>query len=260
MAPAIDAVRASGHTLIAVAPSELFMTYLKTIVLTGFVVAMPVTLWQLWAFVAPGLYENERRLALPFVLSTTLAVHGRLRVQLLLRAAADVPVLRVARGRLRAARAGPRRRSSATVSTMYLAFGVSFELPIVLVALALAGVVTPKWLASNRKYAILVAFIVGAVLTPSPTRPARCMLSLPLCSAVRALGLGRARARAQAEAGAAAGGVAGVLMRAARIDAVLLDMGGVLIPELQSYERSVRDRAFLRGARRAGRRATRSRS
>jgi sec-independent protein translocase protein TatC len=64
---------------------------------------------------------------------------------------------------------------------MYLAFGLSFELPIVLVALALAGVVTPQWLASNRKYAILVAFIVGAVLTPSPDATSMMLLAVPLC-------------------------------------------------------------------------------
>jgi sec-independent protein translocase protein TatC len=61
-----------------------------------------------------------------------------------------------------------------------MAFGFSFELPIVLVALALAGVVTPQWLAANRKYAILAAFIVGAVLTP-PDATSQIMLSVPLC-------------------------------------------------------------------------------
>src|SRR4030095_1025678 len=70
MAPAVDAVRASGNTLIAVAPSELFMTYLKTSILVGFMCAMPVALWQLWKFGAPGLYEHERRYALPCVIST----------------------------------------------------------------------------------------------------------------------------------------------------------------------------------------------
>jgi sec-independent protein translocase protein TatC len=180
MAPAIDAVRASGHTLIAVAPSELFMTYLKTIVLTGFVAAMPVTLWQLWAFVSPGLYESERRLALPFVLSTSsLFMVGcafsyffalPLMFQYFVSLEADYVQT-----------SWTTQEVFSTVSTMYLAFGVSFELPIVLVALALAGVVTPKWLASNRKYAILVAFIVGAVLTPSPDATSMMMLALPLC-------------------------------------------------------------------------------
>lgn len=180
MAPAIDAVRSAGHTLIAVAPSELFMTYLKTILLSGFVASMPVTLWQLWAFVAPGLYENERRLALPFVVSTTcLFAIGcafsyffalPLVFQYFVSLEADYVQT-----------SWTTQEVFSTVSTMYLAFGLSFELPIVLVALALAGVVTPQWFASNRKYAVLVAFIVGAILTPGPDATSMMMLALPLC-------------------------------------------------------------------------------
>jgi sec-independent protein translocase protein TatC len=179
MAPAIDAVRASGHTLIAVAPSELFMTYLKTILLTGFVVSMPVTLWQLWAFVAPGLYENEKRMALPFVFSTTLlfivgcAFSYFFALPLIFGYFVSLEADYVHTSWTTAA-------VFSSVSTMYLAFGFSFELPIVLVALALAGVVTPAWLAANRKYAILLAFVVGAILTP-PDATSQVMLSIPLC-------------------------------------------------------------------------------
>jgi sec-independent protein translocase protein TatC len=179
MAPAIEAVRASGHTLIAVAPSELFMTFLKTILLTGFVVSMPVTLWQLWAFVAPGLYANERRLAFPFVISTSaLFVIGCAFSYYF-----ALPLIFSYFVSLEADYVHTSWTTQAvfsSVSTMYLAFGISFELPIVLVALALAGVVTPQWLASNRKYAILAAFIVGAVLTP-PDATSQIMLSVPLC-------------------------------------------------------------------------------
>jgi sec-independent protein translocase protein TatC len=180
MAPAIDAVRASGHTLIAVAPSELFMTYLKTIVLTGFVVAMPITLWQFWAFVSPGLYENERRLALPFVVSTSalfmigcaFSYFFALPVMFRYFVSLEADYVQTS---------WTTQEVFSTVSTMYLAFGVSFQVPIVLVALALAGVVTPQWLASNRKYAILVAFVVGAALTPSPDATSMMLLALPLC-------------------------------------------------------------------------------
>jgi len=179
MAPAIDAVRASGHTLIAVAPSELFMTYLKTILLSGFVVAMPITLWQLWAFVAPGLYANERRLALPFVVSTScLFVIGCafsyfFALPLIFRYFVSLEADYVHTS-------WTTQAVFSSVASMYLAFGFSFELPIVVVALALAGVVTPQQLAANRKYAILVAFIVGAILTP-PDATSQIMLSVPLC-------------------------------------------------------------------------------
>jgi len=179
MAPAVDAVRASGHTLIAVAPSELFMTYLKTILLTGFVVAMPVTLWQLWAFVAPGLYANERRLALPFVVSTT----SLFAIGCAFSYFFALPLIFQYFVSLEADYVHTSWTTQAvfsSVSSMYLAFGFAFELPIVLVALALAGVVTPKALAANRKYAILGAFIAGAILTP-PDATSQIMLSVPLC-------------------------------------------------------------------------------
>jgi sec-independent protein translocase protein TatC len=179
MAPAIDAVRASGHTLIAVAPSELFMTYLKTILLCGFVVAMPVTLWQLWAFVAPGLYANERRLALPFVFSTTILFVGGCAFSYFF----ALPLIFSYFVSLEANYVHTSWTTQAvfsSVSTMYLAFGLSFQLPIVLVALALAGVITPAQLASNRKYAILAAFVAGAILTP-PDATSQIMLSVPLC-------------------------------------------------------------------------------
>ncbi len=179
MAPAVDAVRASGNTLIAVAPSELFMTYLKTALLAGFMVAMPVALWQLWAFVAPGLYENERRFALPFVVSTS-SLFG---LGCAFGYFFAFPVMFEYFVSLEAEFVHTAWTTQAVFSfcsSMYLAFGLAFQLPIVLVALALAGVVTPQWLATQRKYAILLAFVVGAILTP-PDATSQIMLSVPLC-------------------------------------------------------------------------------
>jgi sec-independent protein translocase protein TatC len=179
MAPAVDAVRASGHTLIAVAPSELFMTYLKTALLSGSLFAMPVALWHLWAFVAPGLYENERRYALPFVISTsTLFCVGCAFGYFF-----AFPVMFQYFVSLEADFVHTSWTTQAVFSfcsSMYLAFGLAFQLPIVLVALAIAGVVTPRWLAKQRKYAILMAFIVGAILTP-PDATSQIMLAVPIC-------------------------------------------------------------------------------
>jgi len=171
MAPAVNAVRSSGNTL--------FVTYLKTAVLAGFIVAMPVALWHLWHFVAPGLYESERRLALPFVISTS-TLFG---VGCLFGYFVAFPVMFQYFVSLEADFV---HTSWTTASVfqfctgMYLAFGLAFQLPIILVALALAGIVTPAWLAAQRKYAILIAFIVGAILTP-PDATSQIMLSVPLC-------------------------------------------------------------------------------
>jgi len=180
MAPAVDAVRASGNTLIAVAPSELFMTYLKTSMLVGVLFAIPVALWQLWHFVAPGLYEHERRYALPFVISTS-TLFG---VGCAFGYFVAFPVMFEYFVSLEADFVHTSWTTQSVFSFcagMYLAFGLAFQLPIVLVGLALAGVVTPKWLASQRKYAILIAFIVGAILTP-PDATSQIMLSVPLCA------------------------------------------------------------------------------
>jgi sec-independent protein translocase protein TatC len=179
MAPAVDAVRASGNTLIAVAPSELFMTYLKTAILSGFIVAMPVALWHLWAFVSPGLYESERRYALPFVVSTS-TLFG---VGCLFGHYIAFPVMFEYFVSLEADFVHTSWTTQSVFSFcagMYLAFGLAFQLPIILVGLALAGVITPQWLAAQRKYAILIAFIVGAILTP-PDATSQIMLSVPLC-------------------------------------------------------------------------------
>jgi sec-independent protein translocase protein TatC len=138
MAPAVDAVRASGNTLIAVAPSELFMTYLKTSILVGFMCAMPVALWQLWKFVAPGLYEHERRYALPFVISTsTLFAVGCAFGYFV-----AFPVMFEYFVSLEADFVHTSWTTQSVFSFcsgMYLAFGLAFQLAIVLVGLALAG-------------------------------------------------------------------------------------------------------------------------
>jgi sec-independent protein translocase protein TatC len=179
MGPAVDAVRGRGHTLIAIAPPELFLTYVKTALLAGFLGAMPVILWQAWAFIAPGLYANERRFALPFVLSTSsLFAVGCLfgyfvafpqAFEFLLSLEADYVET-----------AWTTQQVFAFMSRLYLAFGLAFELPVVIVALALVGVVTPQGIARQRRYAILVMFIVSALLTPQDVA-SQVLLAIPLC-------------------------------------------------------------------------------
>lgn len=179
MGPAVDAVLARGYTLIAIAPPELFLTYVKTALLAGFLVSMPMTLYQAWSFIAPGLYQNEKRFALPFVLFTSLLFFTGCAfgyffafppaVNWLLSLEADFV------------------QTSWTTQTvfsfmarLYLAFGLAFELPIVLVFLSIAGIVTPAGLARQRKYALLAMFVVAAVLTPQDVA-SQLLLAGPLC-------------------------------------------------------------------------------
>ena len=179
MAPAVDAFLAMDRTLIAIAPAELFLTYVKTALLAGFLASMPMTLYQGWAFVAPGLYERERRFALPFVLSASVLfatgcafgyfIAFPQAIQFLLNLEADY-----------VQQAWTMQAVFSFMARLYLAFGMAFELPIVLIFLAVAGIVAPQTLARQRKYAILILFVVAAVLTPQDVA-SQILLAIPLC-------------------------------------------------------------------------------
>lgn len=178
MLPAIGPVRAKGHTLIAVAPPELFFTYVKSALLAGFLVSIPVTLYQCWSFIAPGLYPRERRFALPFVAATTLLffsgclfgyfVAFPFVFEYFLSLEADYVTT-----------SWTTQNIFAFVSRLYIAFGVAFQLPVAMFFLALAGIVQPDAMARGRKYAFVSMFIVGAVLTP-PDVISQILLALPL--------------------------------------------------------------------------------
>jgi len=179
MGPAVDAVQARGRTLIAIAPAELFMTYVKTALLAGFLGSMPMILYQSWMFVAPGLYPSERRFALPFVVSATLLFATGCAFGYF---AAFPKVFEwfLALESDAVQTAWTTQTVFAFMARLYLAFGLAFELPVVLVMLAIAGVISPATLAGWRKYAILVMFIVAAIITP-PDAVSQIMLALPLC-------------------------------------------------------------------------------
>lgn len=204
MRPAVAAVRAKGNTLVAIAPAELFFTYVKSAVLAGFLASLPVSLYHAWAFVAPGLYENERRFAFPFVIFTTLLFFTGCAFGYFI----AFPTVFEWFLSLEADYVETMWTTQTVfgfVSRLYLVFGFAFELPVVLVFLCLAGVVTPEALARTRRYAVLVNFIVGAILTPADPM-SQIMLAVPLCLLyelgilVSRLLLRRRRVRAEANA------------------------------------------------------------
>jgi sec-independent protein translocase protein TatC len=177
--PAVDALRARDYTLIAIAPPELFFTYVKSALLAGFLVSIPMTLFQIWAFVAPGLYRNERRFAMPFVLSTTLLFFAGASFGYFLAFPFVFEYFLSLESEM--------IRTSWTVQTvlafmtrLYLAFGLAFQLPVVIFFLSLAGIATPHMLSRGRKYAIVVMFGASAIITP-PDVVSQIMLALPLC-------------------------------------------------------------------------------
>jgi sec-independent protein translocase protein TatC len=176
--PAVDALQERDYTLIAIAPPELFFAYVKSAILAGFLISLPVTLYQLWAFVSPGLYSKEKRFALPFVIAATLLFFAGAGFGYFVAFPYVFQYLLSLESEL--------IRTSWTVQTvfafisrLYIAFGVAFELPIVIFFLSLAGITTPDALARGRKYAIVIMFVAGAILTP-PDVVSQVLLAVPL--------------------------------------------------------------------------------
>lgn len=178
MLPAVAAVRDAGHTLIAISPPELFFTYVKTAILAGFVVSLPMTLYQAWSFVAPGLYPGERRWALPFVVTTTsLFLVGCGFGYVVAFPFVFDYFLSLETGFV--VTSWTTKNVFGFMSRLYLAFGLAFQLPIAMFFLSLAGVVTPASLARGRKFAVVGMFVAAAILTP-PDVVSQVLLALPL--------------------------------------------------------------------------------
>jgi len=169
----------SGSHLIATNVISPFLVPLKITLLLAFLVALPVVLYQLWAFVAPGLYSHEKRLVLPLVVSSTVLFIGGVafcyffvfgRVFHFIQAFAP-----------RSVNVAPDIEAYlGFVLTMFLAFGATFEVPIVVVVLARMGVVSVAKLREFRRYFIIIAFIVSAVITP-PDMISMLSLAIPMC-------------------------------------------------------------------------------
>ena len=168
-----------GGRLIYTEPAEAFMLYLKIAALLGAIFATPIVLWQLWLFVAPGLYANERGHALPFVLfSTVFFVMG---------AAFSHYVLFPLAWRFFAGFSSdyveflPR---IAPVFSLYaklmLGMGLVFQMPTLVLFLARIGVVTAGMLLRQFKYAVLAIFVIAAVVTPSPDILSQLLVAGPM--------------------------------------------------------------------------------
>ncbi|HKE47533.1 MAG TPA: twin-arginine translocase subunit TatC [Rhodanobacteraceae bacterium] len=168
-----------GGTMIATEIASPFLTPIKLAFFVAIFLAMPVILYQLWAFVAPGLYRHEKRLALPILLSAMVLFYvGCAFAYFLVLPAVFAFTTSVAPAGV--AVMPDIGRYLDFVLVLFLAFGLCFELPVVLIILVALGVVTPAQLAKSRAYAIVGAFIVAAVLTP-PDVLSQMMLALPMC-------------------------------------------------------------------------------
>lgn len=173
----------SGHLnteLVFTTPTEAFWTYMKVAMIMGLFIAMPVILWNVWAFVAPGLHKHERKYAAPFVIIGSLLFIGGGAFALLVVVPFAITFL-VSFGQDQGLR--PMITISSYIDFILkftLAFGVVFEMPVVITLLSMLGVVTPQFLSRNRKYAILINFVIAAMLTPTPDIVNQSLMAGPL--------------------------------------------------------------------------------
>ena len=167
------------------APSDIFAAYLKLSMIGGLLVAAPFIFWQLWMFIAPGLYAKEKKFVLPFVVSSSvLFVGGGLfgwRVAFPITFGYFLELAGSATG------AGIQMQPVVMipeyldfVGQMLLAFGLVFELPLLILFLSMAGIVNWLQLWNFGRWFILVAFTVGAIVTP-PDTTSQLVMSIPLC-------------------------------------------------------------------------------
>lgn len=168
-----------GTQMVAIDVATPFLTPIKLAFFAAIFVAMPYLLFQAWAFVAPGLYRHEKRLATPLLVSAIVLFYVGC-------AFAYFLVMPVVFGFLTAT--VPEGVAMMTdishyldfVLVLFLAFGLCFQVPVAVVILVILGVATPASLVRSRPYVIVGAFVVGAVLTP-PDVLSQVMLAVPMC-------------------------------------------------------------------------------
>ena len=169
----------SGNTLVFLAVTEAFWVQMKVALFFGLFISAPAILWQVWRFVEPGLHVHEKRYAVPFVvIGSVLFILGGAFSLLVVTPSAITFMLSYARPGLQ-----PMISIGSYVDFLLkftLAFGAVFEVPLAMTLAARMGLVTPRAFAKNRKYAILGAFIAGAVLTPTPDMINQSLMAGPI--------------------------------------------------------------------------------
>jgi len=180
--PFVTLVEKTGEarqSLIFLAPAEALWVHLKIALIAGLILAVPVLFHQFWKFISPGLVEKEKRYAIPFIFTSTgLFLFGAL--------FCFVIVLPFAMDFLLTYKTESLQPMISVEKYMdfclkfILAFGAVFELPLVIIFLTRMGIVTPQTLARNRKYAVLLAFVAAAILTPTPDAFNQTLMALPI--------------------------------------------------------------------------------
>jgi sec-independent protein translocase protein TatC len=178
--PIIGALRHHGIAggLVYLNPTEPFNLYLEVAFVGGLFAASPFVFYQLWLFIAPGLYRSEKRYVLPFLLSTVglFIAGGLFGYKMVYPASLDFLI-----------GYGQRFQPMITIGeytklfvTITLGFGLIFEMPILVFFLALMRVITARWMLRNLRYSILVIFIIAAIVTPTADILNMCLFAAPM--------------------------------------------------------------------------------
>jgi sec-independent protein translocase protein TatC len=170
-----------GKSLVMTHPMDALNLDLQASLLAGAILASPFILFQVWLFIAPGLYQNERRFTIPFMSAT---------VGLFL-AGASFGYFYVLPGAIRILVVGFGHNFTPMITiedyksfflSIILGLGVSFEMPILIFFLAMFGIVSPRFLWKNIRYAVLAVFLVAAIICPSPDPWTMCIYAVPMLS------------------------------------------------------------------------------
>ncbi len=178
--PILDVLRAAGMSdkLVYLNPTEPFNLYLKIAALAGLFVTSPFVLYQVWMFISPGLYRHEKRYVVPFMVSTILLflTGGYFGYKVVYPQALGFLI-----------HFGRQFQPMITISeytslflSIILGMGLIFEMPILIFFLALMGIVTAGFMLRNFRYAILLIFIVAAIVTPTPDVLSMCIFAAPM--------------------------------------------------------------------------------
>ncbi|MEZ0328268.1 MAG: twin-arginine translocase subunit TatC [Dissulfuribacterales bacterium] len=168
-----------GSSIIFTAYSEGFFAYLKLAFVCAIFLSSPIILYEIWAFIAPGLYSHEKRIVLPMVFVSSLCFIGG-------GVFGYFVVFPAAFGFFAGySSSGLKLMPNITEYLSFaihllLAFGLAFELPVFMLLLGMMGVVRAEWLKKWRRYAILVAFVAAAILTPTPDVVNQILMAVPL--------------------------------------------------------------------------------
>jgi sec-independent protein translocase protein TatC len=172
-------LKAIGKSLVMTHPMDALNLDLKVSMVAGAILASPFILYQVWLFIAPGLYQKERRFVIPFMAATVglflagaafgyfYVLPGALKILIVQFGQNFTPMVTI-------------DEYTGFFLSIILGLGISFELPILIFFLALFGIVSPRFLWRNIRYAILAVFIVAAIICPSPDPWTMCIYAIPM--------------------------------------------------------------------------------